>query len=321
MNNLQAYQATLQRVAYFHQTNAGFFRLSGADRLDFIQRQSTNDLRQLTSEQIVLTVLTSPTARILDVLCLLDEGESLGVIPLPGRQEQTTQFLRSRIFFSDQVTVTDASAGYSQVFVVGPQAQVILESLGIQPPPLNHLSTAEIDDQRVIVIAREIFAAVNYHLLLPPASLDFWLAALSQRDAQPLDEETFEILRVESGEPGTSAELISDYTPLEVGLQKMISGSKGCYTGQEIIARQVTYDKITKHLVGLKVDERVGVGASILVDAKSVGTVTSVAQSPRFGHIALGVVRRPHAEPGSNLVISSASGASIPARVADLPFA
>ena len=71
MTNLQAYEAALKIAAYFYQPQAGFLRLSGADRVDFLQRQTTNDLRQLTASRTVSTVLTSSTARILDVFCVI----------------------------------------------------------------------------------------------------------------------------------------------------------------------------------------------------------------------------------------------------------
>jgi folate-binding protein YgfZ len=116
-------------------------------------------------------------------------------------------------------------------------------------------------------------------------------------------------------------ELIEDYTPLEIGYQNMISESKGCYTGQEIIARQITYDKITKNLVGMKLDRYVDVGSSLIAGEKSVGTLTSVVQSPRFGIIGLGVVRRQFCELGTKLIVPDAPDAGIIAEVSKLPFA
>jgi folate-binding protein YgfZ len=99
--------------------------------------------------------------------------------------------------------------------------------------------------------------------------------------------------------------LVEAYTPLEVGLDNYISDSKGCYTGQEIIARQVTYGKVTKHLVGLALSDVIEPGGNLEMDGKSIGTLTSIAQSPRFGVIGLGVVRRPHHEVRTELRASS----------------
>ena len=103
MTNSKAYQAALKSATYFHQPQTGFLSVSGHDRVDFLQRQTTNDLRQLGVDRVVSTVLTSPTARILDLFYITDEGEALGVVPLPGRAAETLKFLRGRIFFSDKI--------------------------------------------------------------------------------------------------------------------------------------------------------------------------------------------------------------------------
>ena len=82
-------------------------------------------------------------------------------------------------------------------------------------------------------------------------------------------------------------------------MEHAVSGNKGCYPGQEVIARQLTYDKVTQRLVGLRLDEPVAPGGRLLAEGKPVGVITSAAVSPRFGAIALGVVKRPHHEVGT----------------------
>ena len=79
--------------------------------------------------------------------------------------------------------------------------------------------------------------------------------------------------------------------------------NKGCYTGQEIIARQVTYDKVTRMLVGLRSDAPLAVGATLTADRRDVGAVTSVAWSPALAaHLALAIVKRPHNAVGTALL-------------------
>jgi folate-binding Fe-S cluster repair protein YgfZ len=118
MEDIQAYEAALHTTAYYCQPMAGCLHLKRADRVDFLQRQTTNDLRKVNAEQTVTTILTSPTARVLDMLCIMDEGESLGVITLPGRNAETEQFLRSRIFFSDQVDLKNVSSDFGQILLL-----------------------------------------------------------------------------------------------------------------------------------------------------------------------------------------------------------
>jgi len=317
---LQAYEAALKNAAYYVQDNVGFLRLRGADRLDFLQRQTTNDLRLLTAEQTVSTVLTSPTARILDVLRVIEEGESLGVIPLSGRASETSTFLRKRIFFSDQVSIDDLSADFDQMLIMGPKAANGLRNLGVPVPKLGQLVNSEIDRQPATVIAHDINFEVGYRILTQKVSSAIILEALDNSGVVTISSDIFEILRVEAGKPGSVNELTDAYTPLEVQLQDMISDSKGCYTGQEIIARQITYDKVTKILVGIRLSNFVEAGVNLEFQNKSVGTLTSVVQSPRFGPIGLGIIRRPYHEIGTNLSIQNEAVASVEGVVAELPF-
>ena len=119
MSGIDSYEAALKNAVFSHQLQAGFLRVAKRDRVDFLQRQTTNDLRLVTTDRSISTVLTSPTARIQDVFCVIEEGESLGVITLPGRAAETTKFLRSRIFFSDQVAVNNISADVAQILLFG----------------------------------------------------------------------------------------------------------------------------------------------------------------------------------------------------------
>ncbi len=120
-----------------------------------------------------------------------------------------------------------------------------------------------------------------------------------------LSPDSRHILRVEAGLPAAGAELSEEYTPLEAGMEHAVSGDKGCYPGQEVLARQVTYDKVTQRLVGLKLSEPVTPGKRLLAEGKPAGVVTSAAVSPRFGAIALGVVKRPHHEVGTRLEVET----------------
>src|SRR3990170_5894991 len=94
---LAGYQAALGGAAFYTQPEIGLLRLSGPDRLDFLQRQTTNDLRALLSGRVIVTVLTSPVARILDVLTTFTDGEVFTALTLPASGPKTAQFLQSRI--------------------------------------------------------------------------------------------------------------------------------------------------------------------------------------------------------------------------------
>jgi folate-binding protein YgfZ len=163
------------------------------------------------------------------------------------------------------------------------------------------------------------FDRETYRLLVPREggeTLDSRLASLGVLE---ISRQVYEVLRIEAGIPAPEGELTESFTPLEVGLADAISATKGCYTGQEVIARQITYDKVTQQLVGLRPAGPVNPGDPVLAEGKRAGVVTSAALSPRYGPIALGIVRRPHNAAQTEVEIGEA-GARIPAVVVDLPF-
>jgi folate-binding protein YgfZ len=130
-------------------------------------------------------------------------------------------------------------------------------------------------------------------------------------------EDALEVLRIEAGTPRYGRELSESVLPAEVGLARAISISKGCYTGQEIVARMATRGGASHALVGLALaaGPLPEPGSPILAEAARAGELTSAAFSARAGAIALGFVRRAHAALGTALEVGGRS-----ARVAALPF-
>jgi tRNA-modifying protein YgfZ len=129
-------------------------------------------------------------------------------------------------------------------------------------------------------------------------------------------EEAYQARRIELGRPLPGFELVGEYNPLEAGLGWACADDKGCYTGQEIIARQVTYDKVTRSLVGLDSDEVLVAGSPLSAGGREVGVVTSSAYSPLLQQpIALAIVKRPHDIVGAELQVGARG-----ARVVSLPF-
>jgi folate-binding protein YgfZ len=312
------YKAALSGAAYFPLSGAGSLRISGDDRQAFLQRQTTNDARLLSSGVALVAVLTSPTARILDVLTLFPEAGSIVALTLPGRGGETFNYLRSRIFFMDKVKIEDASAELLQLDLLG-SIPSFLTRLGFaEPVEAGQVLTGEIGGTPVQAI---LTAEMGCRLLIPSTQIEEATAVLDQAGAVRISPETHTILRVESGRPAAGHELVEEYTPLEAGLESAISDMKGCYTGQEVLARQVTYDKVTRHLAGLVLEGEAFPGDPVWSreEERSAGTVTSAANSPRFGQIALAILRRPYHLPETALRAGQKES-GVDARVTALPF-
>ncbi len=322
LTQLPDYQAALQEAVFIVQPEQGFLRISGADRLDFINRQTTNDIHLLNPGRVVTTVLTTPTARMQDILTLVDEGESFGAITLAGHAAATAQLLRGKIFFMDKVAVEDVSAQVVQIDLAGPEAESLLRNIGIVVNSgQDAVVTADFAGNRLWVVATKGLGGPGYRMLASSEIAEALQVALVEAGFMPLSQENAEILRIETGLPASDSELSEEYNPLEAGLDDAISQSKGCYTGQEIIARQITYDKVTKQLVGLRLEALVEPGSQVEVEGKTVGTVTSVADSPRFGAIALAYLKRPHNQAGTQVSVVAPTTGPVSAHVVSLPFA
>jgi folate-binding protein YgfZ len=315
---LTGYDAALSGAAYYVRREGGYLRLSGSTRLDFIQRQTTNDVTLLSDDRAVTTVLTTSTARILDVWQMVQEDDSVGIITLPGNASSTASFLQGKIFFMDDVAVEDRSEAVAQIELIGPEIGSLLQDFGL-PELLSPDQVCPIEIMgvggRVVGQRANMGGAL---LLVPSAGAQKVVAALEETGVVLLAPASVDTLRVEAGLPAPGTELTEDYTPLEVGLDYAISDSKGCYTGQEVIARQLTYDKVTRRLVGLRLQAPVSAGAVVSVEGRSVGVVTSYADSPRFGSIALAYVKRPYHEPGVQAAAGESEG--VKAVVELLPF-
>ncbi len=313
--------------AYFYtHPDAGFLEIGGPHQVDFLQRQTTNDVKSLSKGRALWTVFTSPTARILDVCYLVSlessspDEKSIGVITLPGRSAATAAYLKSRIFFMDRVTVQDASLEYVQIDLFGAEAAASLAALGLSAPPSpGELAQASPGGRQLLVFAHQPGGGLGFRLIAWQSESEALSASLSEAGAHPASFPQYEIRRIEAGLPGPRGELNAEYTPLEVNLQAAISDRKGCYTGQEIIARQLTYDKVTRRLVGLRPERPVGVGSPVLAEGKPAGIVTSAAVSAAHGPLALAVLRRPYHVPGTRVAVTGEEGETA-ATVTALPF-
>jgi folate-binding protein YgfZ len=136
--------------------------------------------------------------------------------------------------------------------------------------------------------------------------------------------QAYEAVRVEAGFPAWGSELNEEMNPLEAGLDASIHWNKGCYIGQEVIARLDTYHKVQRHLVGLRFDTASAppaARAQVFASGEAAGWVTSSIVSPALGvPIALAYVRASHAAPGTAVQVGSPAGGGAGASVVPLPF-
>ena len=300
------YRAALEGAAFYVVPNSGKLKIGGETREDYIQRQTSNDLRLLSPSRAVQTILPSPVGRIYEVLTLIDAGDTIEMLTQPGHGPGLANYFQKRIFFSDRVTFQDASKEWVQIEIHGPEAAGLLSGWGAAVPlEVDGVALGSWKSMDYQAVALKGFSGdLHFLLVLPTNEHHTFTAMFLASNIPQLSGETREILRVERGLAG-DPEFTDAYTPFEVGLERLVSSEKGCYTGQEVLARQVTYDKVVKTLIRLTADRAITPGRKLAVDGRHVGEVTSAAFSPRKGHLALGIVRKPYDEPGTIVSVTN----------------
>lgn len=298
------YLAAVRDAAVYRIPNPGYLLISGDTRHEYLQRQTTNDIDLLSPTRALPTLLTAPTGRILEYYTLLDNGNSIAMLTQPGHGPGNAAYFQKRIFFNDKVSLVDQSADWIQFELLGPKAADVLGSLGFaQTPRLDDVVESKWQGVRLRALGLMSFGpTARFRLIASASLLNHVTIELSNYPTLSLSSR--EILRIESSHVG-DPEFAADSTPFELGLDRLVSTTKGCYTGQEILARQVTYDKVVRRLVHLRADQPLQAGATLLADGKSVGSITSAAISPRLGAIGLAIVRKPYDETGTSLLAQS----------------
>lgn len=304
----------------------GVISLLGRDRQSFLQGQVTNDIIRLMPGQGAHACLLNNTGHMLADLYIYAFADRLLIETDIARAPGTAKTL-DRYLVREKVTIEEVSALWRIVTVQGAGSLAAIGAIVKTPlvftDPLAHVSV------RTIFGDIDAFVA-SRRRTLAPAGLDLWLpkeyaqAALEALTAlpgvTPLDDDAFEILRIEAGLPQWGAELDEGVIPLEAGFLDAISFTKGCYMGQEVIARIRARGHTNRSLRGLRLSAPVPAGEKLVAldgprAGEEVGRVTSSAVSPEFGPIALGYVRNEYSAPGVTLTVSDTI-----ATVTNLPF-
>jgi aminomethyltransferase (EC 2.1.2.10) len=314
------YASALERAVIADERTAGRIFMRGRDRAALLHRLSTNDIERLKPGEGTLTVLTTPIGRIIDLLTVHALDDALLIVTSPDQGPPVFGHLRRNIFFNDQVTLEAAGRTHAQMALYGPQAACLIAELtgAAIDLPLHGITTTAIAGVRLLIARRKPMAVTVLRCMFRPTGMMPSQAALLAAGATPIDGDTLDVLRIERGYGAFGRELSQEYIPLETGLLDAVSFSKGCYVGQEIIARMESRGRLAKRLCGLQLNQPVTPPAKLVCDGRDAGDLTSAAVSPRFGPIALAYVRTAYAEPGT---VVGVEGTGVTGTVVELPFA
>jgi aminomethyltransferase len=283
-------------------------QLEGATRLGFLQRMSTNDLAHLAPGSAAQTVLTDALARIVDVVWVVARAEDALVITSPGGGPTVRDWLRRYVLFGDDVRLSLVDGPWEQWGVYGPEAAASVAHVLPWAEGLAAGGAVEAPEG----VAWGIDAPAGIRLLLRGE------AARRARDRWPeSNSEVYQALRIEAGAPAPAAEITRDALPFEIGLRGAVSLSKGCYIGQEILARMDSRGRQAWTMMGVRLEGECRPGAEVHQGTGHVGRLTSVAWSPRNGWIALALVRPAAVAEGGPITIGDER---LPGNLVPLPF-
>ncbi len=304
------YRQLREECGLVDRSGRGVLLVSGPDAADYLQGQLTNDVEALEPGEGQYAALLDRKGHMQsDMRVLRPAADEIWVDTEPEGLEATRKHLQM-YKIGREVEVEDASGERAILSLIGPRA---VEVAGTAALPENACEATAVAG--VECLAAGTRAGVD--LIVAAADASRLREALLAAGAVEVSLAAAEILRIESGVPRFGAEMGTETMPAEAGIvEDAVSFTKGCYIGQETVARLHYKGKPNRHLRGLRLSAPAEPGAALRLGEKEVGRLGGTAVSPALGPIGLAILRR-EAEPGAELTVGEDG---VTARVVDLPF-
>jgi folate-binding protein YgfZ len=297
-------------VGLIDRSHRGTLRLTGSERVDFLQRLISNDLNPVKEGCGLYATLLMPKGQLISDLTVLKRADHCLVDVPPAAREAIFRKLTMYTLSSD-VEVIDVTEEVGTLGLHGPEAATILGSTGAALPADGHLEGVEtvVAGVSVLVVRVDYLGEDGFDLYGPVAGLAKVRAALTEAGARLIGWRAGETLRIEAGVPRLGAELDDKVLPPEVPalVHRAMSYTKGCYVGQETVARIKSFGHVNRELRGL-VFPGTGfpeAGAELMVDGVNAGVVTSACLPPgKDCAVGLGFVKRKVLESASDVEVA-----------------
>lgn len=304
----QEYEAVLHQAVLLDRSHEGRLQLFGADRYELLNRMSTNETINMEQNEGRPTIFTNANGRVIDRVVVYNRSDHLLLITEAGRGAAVRGYVQRNIFFNDDARLVDISEATNQLALHGPKADAVLSALSPEAATVTTLYGHEFswEGATVYAVRRKEISGSHWALIVPAESAGAVAEALhtAGRDAglRLAGSLTYNTVRIRAGRPAR-AELNTDYIPLELGLWDEVHFSKGCYTGQEIIARMESRGKLAKTIVALHLSEFVPAPADVHHEGQRIGKMTSSVQAPDGECFAMGVLKTQLAAPDTPITV------------------
>ena len=306
-------------------SSRGRLLVSGSEAVQFLNGLITNDMKTLAENQWMPAVFPTVQGRLIASVRVIHAPDGYLIDTEASTHERVLQTV-ARFTLAGDFRVADLTAELAQLSLQGARAvEIVRGVLGDATANLNHLACAAVPwrDSQVTIIRATQTAEDGFDLFVEAnAAVALW-EALTAAGARPVGFEALEILRIEGGQPRYGVDMDETNVVTETNLDEAISYTKGCYIGQEIVARIKYRGHVAKKLTGLLFTRgaKVQSGATIRsVDNKDIGRITSATLSPHLGRtVALGYVKYDYLAAGTNVKVVSGDK-EFSAEVTELPF-
>jgi len=320
--------AARQRAGLFDRSDVGKVYVRGSDAADYLHRRLTNSISNLAEGAGCEAALLGGDARMIAAMTVSRIGRGFLVLAEPGLHEILRDELEKYVIAED-VKIDELRGKLGAIHVLGPQAGALASTLCPEAPadmaPWQIMRLEGIGAEAAFLCRRDLGRLPGRLLLTTQDRLaGLWGEAATEAKllgGGPAGAEAFEILRLEEGEPRCGAEWGPRTIPLEANLKRLLDYTKGCYPGQEVIARVTNEGRQARALVGLRLDGEGPAlpGAAVLAGGVRTGAVTSSAVSPALGPIALAGVEWEHRHAGAAVEIEGGRKAWIVGLPFDFP--
>jgi tRNA-modifying protein YgfZ len=307
------YRALTEACGLVDRSERGKLALTGGEAKAFLQGQVTNDIEKLEPGAGCYAAFLTHKGKMLGDLRVLDLGDELLLDTERVALQELFNMIR-RYKLGRDVELHKRTVELGLLSLVGPDARRIAGATAAGLPPREHANRrAQVGGADVVLVATD----TGIDVLCAAADTAAVRAALEGAGATPVSEAAAEVVRVEHGRPRYGIDLDDSVIPQEAGLnERAVSFTKGCYVGQETVARLFYRGKPNRHLRGIKLSAPGSKGDALRLGEKEVGRLGSVVVSPVHGPIALAIVRR-EAAPGDTLAVGAGDTT---AEIVELPF-
>ncbi|MBD3880630.1 folate-binding protein YgfZ [Phormidium tenue FACHB-886] len=292
-NNRTALEAARTGVALYDRSHWGRILLTGDDRLRFLHNQTTNNIQALKPSQGCDTVFVNSTGRTIDLVTAYVLDDAILLLTSPGYSQKLMEWMDRFIFFADKVEPKDITESTIAFTLLGTGSAALMNELGLEAitnqPAASH-QVFRLGDMEIRAAVGSGLTTPGYTLIAGSQHAASLWQRLTAAGAVPLGEQAWEELRIAEGRPVPGRELTEDVNPLEAGLWDTISLSKGCYIGQETIARLHTYKGVKQQLWGVRLSQPAEPETPIFNGEEKIGKLTSCVET-EAGWLGLAYIR------------------------------